>query len=73
MGGKYTDAQKKAALKYLSEKTDNIQIRVPKGTKERWKTHATEQGKSLTSLISDLVETDIEQHDTDNTDTSKDE
>lgn len=73
MGGKYTEAQKKASMKYLAEKTDDIRIRVPKGTKERWRTHATEQGKSLTSLITDLVETDIEQHDTDNTSTSKDE
>ena len=68
MGGKYTDAQKKASIKYLSEKTDDIRIRVPKGTKERWRTHATDKGKSLTSLITDLVETDIEQHET-----SKDE
>ncbi|MGN0648525.1 MAG: hypothetical protein ACI4J3_07845 [Oscillospiraceae bacterium] len=73
MGGKYTDAQKKASMKYLSEKTDDIRIRVPKGTKERWRTHATEQGKSLTSLITDLVETDIEQHETNNTETSNDE
>ena len=34
MGDKYTEAQKKASIKYLKEKTDSIQIRVTKGTKE---------------------------------------
>lgn len=47
MGDKYTDAQKKATMKYLKEKTDSIQIRTPKGTKERWKASANLQGKSL--------------------------
>ena len=34
MGDKYTDAQKKATMKYLKEKTDSIQIRTPKGALE---------------------------------------
>ena len=41
MGSKYTDAQKNASIKYLDEKTDSIQIRTPKGTKERWREAAT--------------------------------
>ena len=36
MGEKYTEAQKNASIKYLKEKTDSIQIRTPKGTKDRW-------------------------------------
>ena len=30
MGDKYTDAQKKASIKYLKEKTDSIEIRKKK-------------------------------------------
>ena len=41
MGAKYTEAQKAASQKYLGEKTDSIQIRTPKGTKQRWREAAT--------------------------------
>lgn len=56
MGEKYTDAQKKASIKYLKEKTDSIQIRAPKGTKERWRALAAGRGKSLNQYIVDAVE-----------------
>lgn len=59
MGDKYTDAQKKASIKYLKEKTDSIQIRTPKGTKERWKSAATDRGKSLNQFIVDTMEDEI--------------
>lgn len=59
MGDKYTEAQKKASIKYLKERTDSIQIRTQKGTKERWKTAAEERGKSLNQFIVDTVETEI--------------
>ena len=59
MGGKYTDAQKKAAIKYLAEKTDNIQLRMPKGTKDRWRAAAEACGVSLTQFVADAVETAI--------------
>ena len=59
MGGKYTDAQKKAAIKYLAEKTDNIQLRMPRGTKDRWKQAAEARGVSLTQFVADAVETAI--------------
>lgn len=60
MGDKYTDAQKKASIKYLKEKTDSIQIRTPKGTKERWRNAATSRGMSLNQFIVDTVETEID-------------
>lgn len=58
MGSKYTEAQKKASIKYLSEKTDDIRIRVPKedGTKARWAAAAEAAGKSLQRYIIDAVE-----------------
>lgn len=59
MGGKYTDAQKNASIKYLKDKTDSIQIRTPKGTKERWRQAASEQGMSLNQFIMAAVEEKI--------------
>lgn len=59
MGDKYTEAQKKASIKYLREKTDSIQIRTPKGTKERWRAAAESHGKSLNQFIVDTIETEI--------------
>ena len=59
MGEKYTEAQKNASIKYLKEKTDSIQIRTPKGTKERWKEAAADRGKSLNQFIVNAVEAEI--------------
>lgn len=59
MGEKYTEAQKKASIKYLKDKTDSIQIRTPKGTKERWREAAEKQGVSLNQFIADAVEEKI--------------
>lgn len=59
MSGKYTEAQKKAALKYMAEKTDDVRLRLPKGTKERWRQAAEACGVSLTQFVADAVETAI--------------
>lgn len=63
MGVKYTEAQKKASIKYLKEKTDSIQIRAQKGTKERWKDAAAARGQSLNQFIVETVEAEIERAD----------
>lgn len=60
MGAKYTDAQKAATQKYLGEKTDDIRIRTPKGTKDRWREAATAAGVSLNRYIVDAVDEKIE-------------
>lgn len=60
MGDKYTEAQKNASIKYLKEKTDSIQIRTPKGTKERWRQAATVRGISLNQFIVDTMNHEIE-------------
>ena len=49
-------------MKYLGEKTDSIQIRTPKGTKERWRDAAAAAGTSLNRYIMDAVEEKIEKH-----------
>lgn len=59
MGNRYTEAQKNASLKYMKEKTDDIRVRVPKGTKARWAAAAESQGKSLQRFIIDLVEENL--------------
>lgn len=56
MGGKYTEAQKAASIRYLKEKTDSTQIRTPKGVKARWQATAEGEGKSLQRFIIDAVE-----------------
>lgn len=55
----YTEAQKKASIKYMTEKTDDIRLRVPKGLKEKYKEEAEKRGKSMTQFIIDCVEKDI--------------
>ena len=59
MGKEYTEAQKRASMKYLAEKTDNIQLRLPKGTKERWRAAADMCGVSMTRFVQEAVETAI--------------
>lgn len=61
MGSKYTEAQKKASIRYMREKTDDIRIRAPKGTKERWKAAAEAAGVSLNQYVMRCVEERIEQ------------
>lgn len=61
MGGKYTDAQKRASIAYLKDKTDSIQIRTPKGTKDRWKTAAATRGISLNQFIVETMEREIKE------------
>lgn len=58
MGATYNEAQKKASMKYLSEKTDSIQIRVPKGKKSEYKEQAAAHGLSLNAYIIKLLESD---------------
>lgn len=59
MGEKYTEAQKNATMKYLKEKTDDIRVRTPKGTKDRWRAAAEAEGKSLQAFIIAAVEAAI--------------
>jgi len=55
----YDEKAKARTMKYMKEKRENLNINLPLGSKERYKKHAESRGKSLTSLIVDLVEADI--------------
>ena len=59
MGEKYTEAQKKASIKYMQDKTDDIRLRLPKGTKDGWKAAAEAVGLSMTKFVQDAVEVTI--------------
>ena len=61
----YTEAQKRATMKYIKDKRDIIRVSVPKGERERWKKHAEEnRGCSLSALIIELLEKDAERGET---------
>lgn len=55
----YTEAQKKASIKYMAEKTDDIRLRVAKGLKEKYKAEAKKRGMSMTQFIIECVENEI--------------
>ena len=55
----YDEKAKQRTIKYMSDKRDKLTLNLPKGDKERYKAHAESQGKSLTALIVELLENDI--------------
>ncbi|MGN1107650.1 MAG: hypothetical protein ACI4RH_13470 [Huintestinicola sp.] len=59
------ERNKNSIKKYLSEKTDDIRIRVPKGKKEEYKAFAAKHGISLTGLICELLERAMDDKDFD--------
>ncbi|MGE9974446.1 hypothetical protein ACQRAS_00275 [Coprococcus catus] len=48
---RYTEAQAKAARKYLKESVEDIKIRVPKGQKAVIKAHADRQQESMNQFV----------------------
>lgn len=56
----YTEAQKRASIKYMNEKTDDIRLRVKAGLKEKYQREAEKRGMSMTKFIVSCVEKEIE-------------
>lgn len=52
---RYTEAQAKAAKKYLSETVEDVRIRVPKGQKAVIKAHADSQGESMNQFVTRAI------------------
>lgn len=48
---RYTEAQAKAAKKYLKESVEDIRIRVPKGDKSKVQEHAASMGESTNAFV----------------------
>lgn len=61
----YSKAQMTASNKYRAKAYDQVNLTIPKGTKEIWKAFAAKQGKSLNAYISELVESDINRNTSD--------
>lgn len=55
----YTESQKRATIKYLNEKTDDIRLRVKAGLKAKYKAEAEKRGMSMTQFIVSCVEKEI--------------
>lgn len=53
---RYTEAQARAAKKYLSESVEDIRFRVPKGQKAVIKAAADRAGESVNGYIKTAVE-----------------
>lgn len=51
-----TPAQIRAKDKYRAKAYDRIELQVPKGTRDRWRALADQEGKSLTAYIVSRVE-----------------
>ncbi len=56
----YSEAQKRATLKYRTKAYDRIEITIPKGEKEAYKAQAEKRGMSLNAYIISLIEKDME-------------
>lgn len=54
----YNESRKKASMKYIKEKRDNLNLNLPKGKKAEYKAKAEAKGMSLTAYIVSLIEGD---------------
>ena len=54
-----SEARKRANKKYISEKRDDIRLRVKKGLKEKYQLEAEKRGISMTQFIIQCVEKEI--------------
>lgn len=55
----YSEAQNKATQKYQKTHLECISIRVPKGKRAEYKTHAARIGKSLAGWITETLDNDM--------------
>lgn len=58
----YNEKAKDRTMKYMKEKRDKLTLNLPLGSKQRYKDYAESKGKSLTGLIIELIENDIEKN-----------
>lgn len=56
----YSEAQKRATIKYRDKAYERISIDVKKGQKEIYKAQAEKKGMSLAAYIQYLIERDME-------------
>lgn len=54
----YSEAQKRATMKYNAKAYDRLELQLKKGMKAEWKEQAAKHGMSLNAYIAHLVEQD---------------
>lgn len=54
------ERNKNAVKRYQENKLEKLQLWFPKGSKDKYKVHAEQRGKSLTALIIELLEQDMQ-------------
>jgi hypothetical protein len=64
----YSEAQKRASRKYNEKAYDRIELKVFKGQKATYKTHAAELGESLNSFIVRAMEEQRRRDESENND-----
>ena len=57
---RYTEAQEKAAKKYLKESVEDVRIRVPKGDKSKIQEHAAAMGESMNAFVIRAIDETME-------------
>ena len=59
----YDAKSKERTMKYMAESRDKLTLNLPKGDKDRYKEFAESKGKSLTALIVELIEAEMQKGD----------
>ena len=59
----YNEKSKKRTMKYMKEKRDKLTLDLPLGYKDKYKRFAEYKGQSLTSLIREILDLEIEKSD----------
>lgn len=55
----YDEKAKNRIMKYQAKNRETLNLNLPVGTKEKWKTYAEERGTSVTALITELIENEM--------------
>lgn len=55
----YTEAGKRATMKYMKANYDRIEVKVPKGCKPAIEAHAKSKGESVNGLVNALLRADM--------------
>lgn len=56
----YSEAQKRATIKYKAKTYDRVELQIKKGMKDIYKAQAEKRGLSLNAYIVNLIEKDME-------------
>lgn len=57
---KIRPSQRKAVAKYIAAHYDRVELRLPKGYREKVKERARERGKSVNCYVNELIRADMD-------------